>query len=307
MQTPWGDLEVRDAHAHLFGHSFFEGLRSQQPEPAASVDALAKQLGWNPPPQDNAELAAIWEAELDRHGVASSVLMASLPGDEDAAADVARARPERFHGYFMFNPREAKAVARAQRAFGELGLQGLCLFPAMHRYSIQDELLTPVFEVASRTLGAVVFVHCGVLTVGVRKKLGLPSRFDMSRSNPLDLHRVALEFPGLNFVIPHFGAGYFREALMLGDLCPNVYLDTSSSNSWTKYLTPQPTLGDVFRQALAVYGPGRLLFGTDSSFFPRGWNRGIFDAQVQALEPLGLNAEAAQPIFGGNLARLLAR
>lgn len=306
MQTPWGDLVVRDAHAHLFGYSFFEALRGQQPEPAASVEALVEKLGWVCPPRDNAGLAADWEAELDRHGVASTVLMASVPGDEHAAADVVRARPERFHGYFMFNPLEAKAVARAQRAF-ELGLQGLCLFPAMQRYSIQDEGLAPIFEVASRTAGAVVFVHCGVLSVGVRKKLGLPSRFDMSRSNPLDLHRVALEFPKLNFVIPHFGAGFFREALMLGDLCPNVYVDTSSSNSWTKYLTPEPSLDEAFRQALSVFGPDRLLFGTDSSFFPRGWNRAVFDAQTQTLERIGVSEETARKILGGNLARLLAR
>ena len=40
--------------------------------------------------------------------------------------------------------------------------------------------------------------------------------------------------------LPHFGAGYFREALMLADLCPNVYLDTSSSNSWMRYEGPRP-------------------------------------------------------------------
>ena len=118
-----------------------------------------------------------------------------------------------------------------------------------------------------------LFVHCGVLTVGIRRKLGLPSRFDMRFSNPLDLHAIALAHPRLPIVVPHFGAGMFREALMLADLCPNVVLDTSSSNHWIDY-HPGLTLVDVFRQALLVAGPSRLLFGTDSSFFPRGWNRG---------------------------------
>jgi hypothetical protein len=40
-----------------------------------------------------------------------------------------------------------------------------------------------------------VFVHCGVLSLGVRKKLGLASRFAMGYSNPLDLHSVALSVP----------------------------------------------------------------------------------------------------------------
>ena len=59
---------------------------------------------------------------------------------------------------------------------------------------------------------------------------------------------------------------------MLCDLCPNVYLDTSSSNSWMRYEEAHLDLRTVFRRALDVAGPQRLLFGTDSSFFPRGWN-----------------------------------
>jgi len=74
-------------------------------------------------------------------------------------------------------------------------------------------------------------MHCGVLTVGIRRKLVLGSPFDMRFSNPLDLHGLALRYPGVKFIVPHFGAGYLRETLMLADLCPNVYLDTSSSNS----------------------------------------------------------------------------
>ena len=108
-------------------------------------------------------------------------------------------------------------------------------------------------------------------------------------------------------MIPHFGAGYFREAMMLGDLCPNVSLDSSSSNSWRQYLTPEPTLSEVFKQALGVYGPRRLLFGSDSSFFPRGWVRSVFETQSDLLAELGVSTGDAEAIFGGNLARLLAR
>ncbi len=32
--------------------------------------------------------------------------------------------------------------------------------------------------------GAVVYVHCGMLSVGFRRKLGLHSPFDMRYSNP---------------------------------------------------------------------------------------------------------------------------
>jgi predicted TIM-barrel fold metal-dependent hydrolase len=127
----------------------------------------------------------------------------------------------------------------------------------------------------------------------------------MRYSNPIDLHAVALALPKLRFVIPHFGAGYFREALMLCDLCPNVYLDTSSSNSWTRYQPEAIDLKQVFRRALDVAGPHRLLFGTDSSYFPRGWHSAIFEAQIRTLAEIGVSAADARCIFGANLVQLL--
>lgn len=304
MQTAWGEIAVYDAHVHLFSHRFFEILRGQRPASEESLDTMVRSLGWATPPAEPQELAAQWVAELDRHRVNRCALIASIPGDEGSAAAAVAAHPERFWGYFLFDPTKPEAGERAAKAF-DRGLRGLCLFPAMQGFSVRDESLAPVYQAAAESPGTIIFVHCGVLSVGVRKKLGLASKFDMSRSNPLDMHRVAMEYPQVNFVVPHFGAGFFREALMLADLCPNVYLDTSSSNSWTKYLTPQPSLEDVFRQALQVLGPDRLLFGSDSSFFPRGWNRAVFDAQTQVLQSLGVTAQSAAKIFGGNLARLL--
>jgi uncharacterized protein len=129
----------------------------------------------------------------------------------------------------------------------------------------------------------------------------------MRFSNPLDLHAIALRYPRTRFIVPHFGAGYFREALMLCDLCPNVYLDTSSSNSWMRYQPERLDLVEVFRRSLDVAGPARLLFGSDSSFFPRGWHAPIFEMQSQALGHLGVAEPDARRIFGGNLTRLLSR
>jgi predicted TIM-barrel fold metal-dependent hydrolase len=174
----------------------------------------------------------------------------------------------------------------------------------MHRYSLHDPRVEPFYELAAQHKGVNIFVHCGVLTVGIRKKLGLPSLFDMRFANPIDLHPIAMHHPQVRFIIPHFGAGYFREALMLADLCSNVYLDTSSSNSWMRYYAPGITLEDVFRRALDVLGPTRLLFGSDSSHFPRGWHAAVFEEQVRALAAIGADSAAARRIFGENLDQL---
>ena len=59
------------------------------------------------------------------------------------------------------------------------------------------------------------------------------------------------------------------------------------------------------RRALAVLGHERLLFGTDSSFFPRGWHRVIYNQQRTALVNIGVPETEQTAIFGGNFERLL--
>ncbi len=304
MITTWGDLPVSDAHVHFFSHRFFSTLADQKKVPVAALAPLLP--GWELPADDPAQLAGAWVEQLDRHGLQRAALIASVPGDADSVIAAVRKFPQRFYGYAMVNPTAPDAAAAAARALATGHLHGLCFFPAMHRYSIHDDRAAALLDVIAAHPPAIAFVHCGVLSVGIRKKLGLPSPFDLRFSNPIDLHAIALRYPTVRFVVPHFGAGYFREALMLCDLCPNVYLDTSSSNSWTRYEEAHLDLRTVFRRALDVAGPRRLLFGTDSSYFPRGWNAPIFEAQTRALYEIGIAEETARLIFRDNLENLFS-
>lgn len=306
MKTELGEMRVIDAHAHFFSQPFFmqfvQALRPELPSDDP-YRALAGRLGWELPTADHAALGKRWVQEMDKHGLDRMVLIASLPGDEDSILAAARAHPQRIIGYFMLDPTQPDAGDRARRALAG-GLRGVCLFPAMHHFHVWEERCCPVYE-AAQNAGAVVFAHFGILKIGVRDKLGLPSRFDMRFSNPIDLHRVAKEFPKTTFVMPHFGCGFLREALIVGDQCGNVCVDTSSSNVWVNTMPTPLTLADVFRAALRVFGPERILFGTDSTFLPRGWRRDVFDSQVQALKALEVTTQQARLIFGGNVARVL--
>jgi predicted TIM-barrel fold metal-dependent hydrolase len=302
MKTPWGDIEISDAHVHFFSDSFFQLLAKQKD--GLTVESMAPLLGWEMPPADPVALGARWVDELDRHHVSRVALIASLPGDEASVEAAVAAYPDRFYGYFMVNPLAPHAAERVRQLLEGGRMSVPCLFPAMHRYPLHDPAVNALLEAMSDLPAPVVFVHCGVLSVGIRKKLGLPSPFDLRFSNPVDLHGLALRYPRIRFIIPHFGAGYFREALMVAGLCPNIYLDTSSSNSWMRFV-PGLTLETVFRSALDVAGAGRLLFGTDSSFFPRGWQKPVFASQLEALISLGVGDEEAKAIFGGNLRKLL--
>jgi uncharacterized protein len=303
IETPWGPLAVADAHVHFFSHWFFASLAEQKGVPA---DQLGPLLNWQLPAEDPRQLADAWAHELDQHGVAKASLIASVPGDGGSVIAAVRRHPERFYGYIMVNPAAPSSDAQVKTALASGQIHAVCFFPAMHRYSMHDDRVTALLELVAAHPRCVAFVHCGVLSVGVRKVLGLPSLFDMRYSNPIDLHGVALRFPQLRFVVPHFGAGYLREALMLCDLCPNVYLDTSSSNSWMRYEEAHLDLRIVLKRALDVAGPRRLLFGTDSSFFPRGWNAAIFETQSKALYEIGATEEVARLIFHDNLVRLFS-
>jgi uncharacterized protein len=301
---------INDAHCHFFSPQFFGTLARQQlamraaPSAMVAVSAseIYRELQWDEPLAAET-LADRWVAELDHHGVNRTVLIASVPGDEASVADAVGYHPSRFVGFFMLDPSAADAAERTRRAIDELHLRGICLFPAMHHVALTDERVLRIVEVAAERPGVIVFVHCGVLTVGVRRKLGLPSHFDLRLGNPIEVANLALAFPKVPFIIPHFGAGLLREALMAADTCANIYLDTSSSNSWTRY-TPGLTLDAAFKATLAVVGASRLLFGTDSSFFPRGWQKGIYETQSRIVESAGISAADAALIFGGNFDRL---
>lgn len=292
---------MNDAHCHFFSRPFFAALGHALGDagPAPPDEAALARLGWEPPGSAE-QLADRWIDELDRHQVARAALIASVPGDTGSVAAAVRHRPRRFVGFAMVDP---TASGQAAEALRQPEVSALCLFPALHGYSLSDPSVLAVVKASAARPGTAVFVHCGVLSIGVRSKLGLSNSFDARRGNPLDLQPVAAVCPSVPIIVPHFGAGFFREALMLAAACPNVVFDTSSSNGWMRY-HPGLTLPAVLERALDVLGPGRLLFGSDSSFFPRGWVADVATAQRAALNQIGADPTVVERIFTGNFERL---
>jgi len=299
-------LRLNDAHCHFFSPRFFDVLGRQK---GLSGDApggeVTRLVGWDHPGTAEA-LADRWAEALAAANVGRAMLIGSVPGEEEQIARAVVRHPDRFVGAFMLDPTQEGALTRVAWALSQPGMRVVCLFPAMHGYSPADPRVLGLAEQVAGSTGTALFVHCGVLSVGIRKKLGLPSAFEARYGNPLELQGLALRHPSLPILVPHFGAGFFRELLMVADACPNVYVDTSSSNSWMKY-SPGLMLRHVFAQALAVLGPDRLLFGTDSSFFPRGWHAAIRDTQLAVLEELAVPQVDQQAIFAGNFDRLFPR
>jgi hypothetical protein len=297
---------IVDLHTHFFGPEFFRVLAaaSSGGDPGPGYGKL-RAAGLDLPRGDPEEHARRWVEELDRHGVDRAVTFASLPEEAGTVARGAASSGGRLVPFALANPAAPGAAARVEELAG-LGFRGLVLFPAMHRYDPSDGRLTPFYDAAAAR-GLPLIVHLGTLEVRVREILGLPADFDASLARPEALRSAALAHPRLRFIIPHFGGVTFRETLDLGRQCPNVAVDTSSSNSWRERLVPPLDLPAVFRGALDAFGPRRIHFGTDSSVFPRGYRRDVLDAQRAALAGLGLPSADTARILGGNTDELLGR
>jgi uncharacterized protein len=306
MQTVYGELRVLDAHIHFFSHQFFQAFLKSRGRQLTEQDPqhLLKRLGWELPPPDATELGRRWVEELDRHGVEHAVLLSSIMDDEESVARAVHAFPDRLIGFMRVDPTRPDAAQQVRHAVEGLGLKGIKGFPAMECFHAYEECVYPVYEEAQR-LGAPVLFHFGLLQSAIGAALKLPSQADARFSNPMDLQRAARDFPEVNFIVPHFGAGYFRETLLLAAHCPNVFIDTSSANGWVRYMPYPMDLKLVFQRTLEAVGPERILFGTDSSHFPRGLRREILEEQLGILHALGVAKEDVQHIMSGNMARLL--
>jgi predicted TIM-barrel fold metal-dependent hydrolase len=300
-------VRIIDIHSHFFSRPFFEALAAQAPggdAVADRLDRLAAATGIEMPLPSVADHVARWTEALDEGGVEHMATFASLPDEIPAVAEAVRLAPDRLSGFALVNPRAGHSADDLREMLDRSGFRGVLLFPAMHHFHIagaESERLLHVLEEHEST----VFVHCGLLVVKLRDLLGLPRPYDLSYANPLDIIPAANRFRKVRFVIPHFGAGFFREALMAGTQCENIYVDTSSSNSWISTQPGLPDLREVLRRALEVFGPGRVLFGTDSNVFPAGWRRDRYESQLELLQSLGTSDEDLAAVFGGNAARLL--
>src|SRR5262245_36612759 len=246
---------VFDVHTHLFTRTFFETLAKQSPLPGTPEERLeqaSRKAKIELPPKDLAAHVARWTRELDHHGVARAVAFSSVPEESEAVAEAARIARGRLVPVAVVNPKAPGAPERVDDLFRAHGFRGVLLFPAMHHYRFSGPELAAVLDVVGKHHG-VVYAQCGMLQVPARDLLGLPRVVDVSFANPLDLVPAANAHPAVPFVVPHFGAGLFRETLIAGTLCPNVHVDTSSSNSWTAVEPAGTTLEGVFRRALAVF------------------------------------------------------
>ncbi|MHA2188515.1 MAG: amidohydrolase family protein [Candidatus Thorarchaeota archaeon] len=291
-------IDVIDAHSHFMTYNTAKMII----ERAGDLETIRKRVSSLTDmtsfdiPDEAWDSGKLWIDELDKYGISAIGMMI---GEEswDEFNETRKRFPGRFLGYANINPSAENALDLVKRA-GNDGFQGIKLYPSSWNYHVYDEICYPIFEEALKQ-ELLVVLHFGI-TIGATANLQF--------GNPLDIQKPAQDFPDLNFMIAHFGAGFFREVLMLFYQTQNVNVDTSGSNSWMKYMPYDLTVTKIFEKALKAGGPERIVFGTDSSFFPRGYRFNIlqeqYDAVLSLCPQLCYSDEDLQKIFRNNILRL---
>jgi len=293
-------MAILDSHLHLITASMTFRIRERMPAyRKKAVDAARwrgktfeermKELEG----QTLEDHARHWLEAFDTAGVEAGGFIAVGEANEELAQFVAL-NPARLIGWgSLTDPRHPDAWRQVAR-FREMGLSGLKLYPPTQRFLPNDRALYPVYEAAAEA-GLPILFHFGI-TVG--------AFYDLSYASPLPLSAPVKEFPDVTFVIAHFGAGFFRETLFLAYHTENVCVDTSGTNNWRDYYPGNPSLEQIFRDAVRAFTPKRILFGTDSTVWG-GYRHHILKEQVEILGRLDLSDDDRAAILRDNARRVL--
>lgn len=160
-----------------------------------------------------------------------------------------------------------------------------------------DPSFFPYYERMERYSLPVLF-HTGIV---MRTPADRERNVSSTKMQPVRLDAVARSFPGLNIVAAHLGVPWYEEASMLARIHPNFYVDLTGA-SWGGWR--------------ANKGPD---FYRYHFFWPHAWEKIVFGTDIlrvedlepakrihdRIFEPLGLDQETLNKIYGGTAARLL--
>ena len=240
-------------------------------------------------------LAKMWKKEVDKHNIEKIVFLTG--GGNERLSKVVSMFPDKFIGFAHHNPHEIGADVLLRKAVNQQGLKGYKIIaPALDK-PINDYSAYKTWETAAE-LDIPILIHFGTLGGGG----GIAEHVNMS---PLILHDVAKDFASVQFVIPHLGCGYPRELLQLMWACPNVHVDTSGSNQWIRWMPEEMSVQSLLKKFIETAGPERIVFGTDSNWFPRGFSERYFLDQVRDLRDLNVPERYLDLIFYENSKKLL--
>jgi aminocarboxymuconate-semialdehyde decarboxylase len=222
-------------------------------------------------------------------------------------AETVRERPGVLVGYVYVNPLEGRDVERAAEWLREPEFAGLIVNSSVRGEFLDDERSDDFFAMAQET-GAPVLLHPPAVPVGAdaMKKVGAvehvvrPCDITMGVAAILLAGRLQ-RFPGLKLIAPNAGGALalLREKLDMAQRRDQIEGPPLSAQLRQIHVdTATPSLA-ALRAAVEVFGPDRMLFGTDSPPLATP-----LDAALASIDALGLSDEDRAKVLRGNAIEL---
>ena len=219
---------------------------------------------------------------MDRAGVdvasVNCIFYSDARYGNDIVADYVSRRPDRFVGVAFVTPHyPEETVSELERAFGELNMRSLKVYPTYYQKPIDDPLYMPIFEWCDER-EIVVMSHSSFTAP------------DDTLTHPAKFIPLAKRFSRIRWVLAHSGnlpAGQY-EAIKAAQECPNIYLETATSMA---------DHGTVER-LVAGAGEDRVLFGSDMPLMD-------MRNQLGRVATADISDDAKRKVLGLNAAKLL--
>lgn len=276
---------IIDIHTHLYPKAIRENRQAYfAGEPAFQLlyqSPKAKMAGQQ-------DLLAV----MDSQGVDRAVIfgfpwrnLETAKRNNDAVAEAVARHPDRFSGFCCLDPCQPGAPEEVIRCLDN----GLCGVGELAFYEggIGEAALAALdpIMVLARQRRFPVLIHTNEPVGHV-----YPGK---SPNTLAQIYALVRRYPDNTIILAHWGGGLFFYALLkkeVSEALANVYLDTAAS--------PYLYRSAVYRHAVEMIGPERILFGSD---FPLLAPRRYFTEMAES----GLSADQIGLISGANAARVL--
>lgn len=278
---------------------YSSGRSGKHEHPWLEGERARWEAAWRFPPSKavgQADGERLWRLEVEKREYLKSIVFVTS-GSNDFCSELVERNKGRFYGYAHHDPMLPDAAARLDKAINHQGLRGYKMLGPKIDKPLDDPSFYPLWEIAEAA-EIPVLIHFGIMggAGGIANHVNI---------NPIIIHDVAKRFPKMPVIIPHFGCGYVFETLNLCWACPNVSIDTSGSNQWMRWMPYPLDLATLFRKYRETIGPSRIIFGTDSSWFPRGFTDAYLDIQVREMLDNGFSEDEVDQVLYRNIATLL--
>jgi uncharacterized protein len=200
-------------------------------------------------------------------------------------------RSDRFIAFSSVDPRRGReGIELFERAVTDWGFRGLKVYSPCG-FSPSDKRMFPYYEICSQRR-LPVLTHVGPSS----------SSLSFKRSSPLGVDDAALNFPQVNFILGHAGVTLYRQAALMAQYRPNIYLDLSGFQGELS----QGQFKKILKHHFSRKVVRKLLFGTDWPIHRFWGGQAKWVNEIKSYESEGLiSQDDLQNILSNNARRIL--